>query len=211
MAFTLPKNYRNLSQEEKADWNNVKKIFKSIAVNFKVSKVASPTLSSFENFNEQNNLKLLQSYKIQKDDNQFTLCLIEYNTSHQEARQYGGTIRTNSHKYVFGLVRTNNDFGNAFMRPETIGDKVSEFFSPTELDVKGFDKFNQNYYLLASDKKKFLTAMNGQLLNSIAELKNIQMEFVGRKCLFRLKKSIDLNETMDLCKLGISMAALTKK
>ena len=211
MAFTLPKNYRNLSHEEKADWNYIKKIFEKVSNDYKVLKVSKPSLSSFEIFNSQKSLKLLQSYSIQKDNNQFILCLIEYNTSHQEAYSYGGISKTNSHKYLFGHLKTHSDFGRAFLRPETIGDKISEFFSPTELDIKGFDKFNHNYYLLTSDKEKFIAATNGRLINSIAELKNVEMEFAGRKCLFRLKKAIDLKETLELCKLGIKMAYYDQK
>ncbi|NJB72028.1 hypothetical protein GGR42_002519 [Saonia flava] len=210
MAFIFPKNYQSLSREEKADWNYLKKIFDRVSFDYKVSKASKPNLSGFETFNGQKSLKLLQSFNIRKDNNQFTLCLIEYNTSHLEAHSYGGTIRTNSHKYLFGHLKIDSDFGRAFLRPETIGDKISEFFSSNELDIKGFDKFNRNYHLLTSDKKKFLTAMNGQLINSIAELKNVEMEFSGKKCLFRLKKAIDLEETLELCKLGINMATVAK-
>lgn len=210
MAFVFPKNYKNLSQEEKADWNYTKKIFDRVSVDYKVSKVPKPSLLDFEIFNGEKSFKLLQSYNIHENNNQFTLCLIEYNTSHQEAHSYGGAVKTNSHKYLFGYIKFNSDFGKAFLRPETIRDKISEFFSSTELNIKGFDRFNRNYYLLTSDKKKFLAAMNGQLINSIADFKNIEMEFAGKKCLFQLKKTIDLKETLELCKLGIKMATVTK-
>jgi len=206
MPFTLPKNYQNLSQEEKADWNYIKQIFARISVDYKVSKVPKPSLIKFEVFNSQKSLKLLQSYNIRTGDTQFILCLIEYNTSHQEAHPYGGTIKTNSHKYLFGLLKSNKDFGKAFLRPEIMGDKISEFFSPSELDIKGFDKFNRNYYLITSDKKKFVTGMDGQLLNQLSAVKNLEMEFDGGKCLFRLKKAIDLDEALELCELGMKMS-----
>ncbi len=206
MAFTFPKNYKNLSQEEKADWKYLKKIFYSISTEYKVLKASKPSLSDFQKFDLENPLKQLQSYNIQKGNNQFTLCLVEYDTSHQEASAHGGVLKTNTHKYLVGILNTTRDFGSAFIRPETIGDKISEYFSPTELDIIGFDKFNNNYYLLSSDKQKFIAAASGDFLHTIAQTKNMKMKFAGKRCLFNLKKAIDLNEAMELCKLGIIMS-----
>jgi hypothetical protein len=210
MAFYLPKNFDSLFENERKEWINIKRIFSHISSEFKVSKIRKPSLSSFEILNKGNSLKVLQSYEIKKDHNEFTLCVVEYSNSYEIVHKYGGRMASESHKYLFGFLRTSKDFGKGFLRSENIGDKISEYFSPVELDIDGFEKFNKNYYLVVSEKEKFLKSINENILNSITEYKNLEMEFSNRKCLFRFKKVFELNEAIKLCELGIKLASSTK-
>lgn len=210
MAFSLPKNYESLFENERKEWSNIKKIFSLISSEFIVSKIRKPSILNFEILNEKNNLKILQSYEIKKDSNKFTLCVVEYNNSYEIVNKYGGRTASESHKYLFGFLRTSEDFGKGFLRPENIGDKISEYFNPVEIDINGFEKFNKNYYLVVSEKERFLKSINENILNTIAEYKNIEMEFSNKKCLFRFKKIFELKEGIKLCELGIKLAVSTK-
>ncbi|QVY66896.1 hypothetical protein [Polaribacter sp. Q13] len=210
MAFALPKNFESLFENERIEWIKIKRIFSQISSEFNISKIRKPSLASFEIMNKGNFLKILQSYEIKKDNNQFTLSVVEYNNSYEIVNKYGGRTATESHKYLFGFLRTEKDFGKGFLRPESIGDKISEYFSPVELDINGFDKFNKNYYLVVSEKDKFLKSINENIINSISEYKNVEMEFSNRKYLFRIRNVFELKEAKNLCELGIKLASSTK-
>ena len=179
MGFTFPKNYQTLSAEEKSEWIKLKGIFSQLGKEYYISKGKRPVLSNFLMIREKETPILILPYKVKKGLSEFTLCLITYKTKYNELSVRGGTIRTDSHKYLVGYVSGSKDFGRAYLRPETFGDKISEFFEPIELDIKGFEKFNREYYLLSNDKQKFLQAISPELLKYLAELKNLEMEFNG--------------------------------
>ena len=210
MGFTLPKNYSSLSIEEREEWTEIKRVFDMLGKVYHITKGKRPILKDFLMINEKEKPAHVDTYNFKKDSEEFKTCIIQYRIRYNEAIVRGGSIRTATHKYLFGFKKTKKEFGKAYLRPETIGDKISEFFQPIELDITGFEKFNRRYYLFANNKKKFLNAINPEFLEYVSELKNLVMEFSGQNCLFRFNKAFDFQQTQDLCKVGIKMSKLHK-
>ena len=210
MGFTLPKNYRSLSIEEKEEWTEIKRVFDILGKVYHITKGKSPVLKDFSMINEKEKPVHVDTYIFKKDSEEFKTCIVQYRIRYNEASVRGGSIRTATHKYIFGFKKTEKDFGKAYLRPETIGDKISEFFQPIELDINGLEKFNRRYYLLSNNKEIFLSTINRKFLEFVAELKNLEMEFNGRNCLFRFNKAINLTQTKDLCSVGIKISELHK-
>ena len=208
MGFTLPKNYRSLSIEEKKEWNEIKRIFDQLGKVYFIKKGRRPILKDFLMINCKEQPTHIDTYDVKKESTVFQICLVQYQISYNTAHVYGGSTVTNMHKYLFGFTKQKMEVGKAYLRPESIGDKISEFFQPIELDIEGFEKFNRRYYLLANDKNKFLKAVDPEFLKFAAELNNLEMEFNGRNCLFRFNKSVDFQQAQDLCKVGIKMSEI---
>ena len=52
------------------------------------------------------------------------------------------------------IVDVPFDAGNVLIRPETLCDKVGEFFCPAEIDFNDETLFNRQYFVLADDEVK---------------------------------------------------------
>jgi len=202
MPLKLPEYYSSLDLKKKAEWDNIKSIFDNSLKEFTIKGTSSPHISDFHLINTKNKPIFYNAWKLKNNSNNFTLCLIEYETHYEEAHRYGSSIKKDTHKYFFGYLTTPIDLGQVLIRPETIADKISELINPIEIDIKGFEKFNKRYYVLANNQDKFMKGIDADLLNYLANIKNVQLEFNGNRCFFRLLKAIDKNETIKLCEIG---------
>ena len=131
--------------------------------------------------------------------------MIEYQIRYQSVSNYGASTHTSNHKYFFGHLSTKKDFGHTLIRPETLADKISELFNPVEIDIKGYRKFSNKYYVLSNDKQKFLSSISSKLLKYLENQSRLEIEFFDQECLFRLDKAIDLKQTLKLCDIGINL------
>ena len=199
MKFT--KSYRGSSEKDEEDWKTILKCLNSIDKKYQVLKSKCPTLKNFNLFSSKKEVKHIDTWEIKSDKNQFKLCLIEYGFEYRT----GKSVTKDTHKYFFGYLNISKDYGKTLIRPETIVDKLSEFFSPVEIDFSSNKEFSDKYYCLSSDKENLIKVIEPKLLKFLASISDIQIEFNGKKCLIRLPKAIDFYETELLCKIGLKL------
>lgn len=211
MTFKYPKYYTTLNDKERQAWDDFVAIFESIAARFQVIPCPKPAISNFYLFASKRKPVFYRSWMVHDGNLNFKLLMIEYEIQWEEASPYGSFIRTAKHKYFFGYLASNRNFGRVFLRPETLGDQIAELFQPVELDIKGFTRFNMKYYLLASDKARFLRTIDRETLDFLATTRGLQLEIHGQRCLFRLQKALDQKETLELCKIGHALHNLLNK
>lgn len=205
MNIKLPKYLRNLDRNEQEDWVKIKEISNELKNHYRITNARNPLLSNFHLFAGKQKPTFFNSYTIHSDSNAFTLCIIEYQTTYQEVSNHGGRTHTANHKYFFGHIGAKKDFAHTLIRPETLADKITELFVPVEIDIKGYRKFSNKYYVLSNDKEKFLGALSKDLLDFLAQQNHLEIEFNGQACLFKLDKAIELKQTLKLCEIGMHL------
>lgn len=112
---------------------------------------------------------------------------------------------SDKHKYFFGYLNILKDYGKTIIRPETFVDKISELFYPVEIDFTEYKRFSRNYYFLSNDREKTINNMDENLIIFMNSVLNIHLEFNGKKCIYRLPKSINLKEANNLCEIGFQL------
>lgn len=210
MKLKLPRNLQLLTKADRESWQEVQEIFEALEKHYEITSARNPNLKDFHLFADKQKPSFFNSWRLRKDGQSFSLCLIEYETNFQEVGITGASIKPLRHKYFFGHLNAVKDYGRTLIRPETLGDKISELFLPNELDLKGFQKFNWKYYVLAKEKDKFLASTTRELLNFLADQNNLQVEFNGNRCLFRLDKAVNLKETLALAEIGLELERLLR-
>ncbi len=203
-----PKYYNYLNAEEKEDWDRIIDIFSELKKSFQLKGARNPLIKHFNLFADKQKPKFFNSWQVSDGSESISLCLIEYESSYHTADQFGGETHTANHKYFFGYLGSEKDFGRTLLRQETLADKISELFVPMEIDIKGYLKFSNKYYVLSNDKAKFLQSINKELLDYLADQKNLELEFNTHNCLFLLDKAIDLEQTIRLCKTGLQLSRI---
>lgn len=179
-----------------------------ISSKYLVSLTGTPGINEFTLLNSKKNARLVKAWNIQEEKNSFTLCLVKYDLSYSATSSIGGRTIHDSHFYFYGYVPLKRDAGSSLIRPETILDKISDVFNPIDIDIQSFPKFNYKYFAIARDIEKFRDILSNNLLKFIESESGLQIEFQNKKCLFRLEKSADKLETMELCRIGLMLRRL---
>ena len=200
------KQYASLSKEEQEEWDIIDSIFDELRKHYQVKTAFKPSIHKFELVNSKIKPSFFKAWTVSNGTEHFTLCLIEYGFQYEAVTsQYHSSVKTQFDKYFFGLVSSQKDFGRSLFRPETIADKISEFFNPVEIDIEGEKKFSSKYYIFSNDETQFFEALDSPLLTYLRDEKVIELEFYNKKGLFRLTKSINLEGTLDLCRIGLNL------
>ncbi len=205
MQLETPKYYNILSHDKQEEWKRIIAIMQEVDRHFEVKAFANPHLSSFHIIKDKRKPFFFKSWQIFDQQASFILCLMEFETVYGIGGSHGESIHEESHKYFYGYLRSKQDFGHTLIRPETLGDKITELFQPIEIDIEGYPRFNRKYYVLSNDKEKFIKAAQPDFLNYLGQTKDLQLEFNGNACLFRLPKSLDTQEALRLCSIGIRL------
>ncbi|MFT3749820.1 MAG: hypothetical protein QM768_15970 [Agriterribacter sp.] len=116
---------------------------------------------------------------------------------------------TQTHRFLFGLVISDNNLGNSIIMRETFAHKVSEVFQKVEIDFKSHSKFSSYYYCLSKNEEHFRSVMSDDVLGFLSKVKNIDFEFNNQAYLFRPQKSIiDKKTASQMFIVGYTLAKL---
>lgn len=169
------------------------------------------TSKKFFIFSSRVGSEIFDVWEISNNEVKFYLCIISYETTISIRGVYSSNNYTGKHQYFYGFINTNKDFGTSLIKPETIQDKISEFFHRVEIDFKEHSVFSKRYYCISKDIEKFKSAMSYDLMNYISSLKYIEIEFNEGNCLFRLKHSVaNQEDAFKFLFIGIELSKLLK-
>ncbi|MFL5727915.1 MAG: hypothetical protein ACJ75J_00390, partial [Cytophagaceae bacterium] len=91
---------------------------------------------------------------------------------------------------MLALVNQSKDLGKIFISPESIIDKISEFFNPVEIDFPEDKVFSDKYYVLSSDPEKVRKSLDANLRLAIAGFDDLYIETSGSKIILRVQDEI---------------------
>jgi hypothetical protein len=107
-----------------------------------------------------------------------------------------------------GLSTLAHDFGQVYIRPELIRDKINELFDPTEIDFD-FDKaFSKKYFVLATDECKVRTSVTPEFLSVIRKHEDLEVEIQGKAVMVRLKKPVSVESATIISEVVIELTGL---
>lgn len=122
---------------------------------------------------DDTDLIILDVWKMARGGSEFFLCLLVRSYKEGDAIQ-GRGLRFECR--MAGLFTLSTDIGQVMMRPESLGDKLVEFFKKTEVDFDQSPEFSESYYVLATDEARLREAVNPQLLDHLATRKDLYIE-----------------------------------
>lgn len=144
--------------------------------------------------------------KVTNNDKSMNLIIANIDSSDQMKQQNKVAIRENSLEIeMLGIIDLKKDYGTVFISPESLIDKVSEFFDPVEIDFKEDKKFSSLYYVLSEDEKKARAVMSADLLKAIRSFKNLNIEIRGNKMLVRVQQEITIDHANTICDFAMSV------
>jgi hypothetical protein len=151
-------------------------------------------------------ISIIGAIRVMNNDKGMDLIIVSVDSSHQKNQLKTVAIRENPLEFeILGLVDLKKDYGNVFISPESLIDKVSEFFDPVEIDFKEDKKFSSLYYVLSEDEKKARAHMSAGLLKAIRTFDDLHIEIRGQKMLVRQQHGITIKHANTICEFAMSV------
>lgn len=162
-------------------------------------------LNGFFIFKSEQNPSHTGTWMVSNGQYSFFLCSIDIDSTLGVRHN----THTQTHRFLYGFLPTSNDFGKSIFRPETITHKIAELFQRIEIDFPENSSFSNRYYCLSHDPATLNASMSNRLMDYLASVKNLFIEFNHRTCLFRTEKSIiDHRNNLQLFDVGIELSRI---
>ena len=98
-----------------------------------------------------------------------------------------------------------NFFGQILIRPETVPDKISEWFQKAEIDFPENPKFSGNYYCLSKNLLLAREFATKQRLTELEKHKDIFLEIRENKLMAKFQRGINFQDGSSLIELLINL------
>lgn len=105
--------------------------------------------------------------------------------------------------YLFGYFEAEKALGHVFVRPETIEDKINEFFTKTEIDFESNPKFSKKYFMLSDNRELTENNVNHKFLSVIEDHNGLHIEIKNNKIITTSLTNMNIDEVdriTDFCK-----------
>lgn len=135
-------------------------------------------LSGMEFYKSYDFVVISETLKVVRENRCSFLALLNFNYTVKPVKYPLNEINEN-YAEVIGIVRLAKDYGRVLIRPETIEDKMSEFFCRTEVDFENETQFNRKYFTLTDQEQRLRTQVSSHFLNTIATYDDLQIEING--------------------------------
>ncbi len=104
---------------------------------------------------------------------------------------------------LIGLKKLDKNYGSIIIRPETLEDKLAEFFTKAEIDFKDYPKFSSKYYFLSDNKPLAYSFATNDRLTLIEQQREVCIEIKGDMLIskyMRILNAEDFSSMLDLIK-----------
>jgi hypothetical protein len=184
----------------------------SLSLKYKLSSLSKPMkdkmnthLPDFNSFRGDGSVSVLGVIVVKNNDLVINLIIASIAAS-QTNQQKKVAIRENLPEFeILTILELKKDYGNVFISPESLIDKLSEIFDPVEIDFKEDKEFSKLYYVLSEDEKKARSHMSSDLLKAIRSFRDLHIEIRGKKMLVRLQHGITIQHANTICDFGMSV------
>ena len=188
------------TEEERLAYEIIIAALTNLPKEIEIKRVNFQDLKNFFSISKKIDFKKVKTWKIFNKPNSFYLCFSNFTNIYVSKFKY-----KEDQNYIFGILDLKKDFGEVLICPETLSNKIFELFNPIELDFESHPKFSKRFYTLAKNKEHFKNTIPIEFLNYLETLKDFEIEFSGKKCVFRMSGLVDNKEINQLCSIGIML------
>lgn len=158
-----------------------------MAANNSETELIHKHLNRFESLKEYPMVVIAEVLKLQKNNQASFLPLLSLNYSVKQTK-----IPIHEENFaefeLVGICELRKDYGMVIIRPETIVDKIVDWFVPVEIDFDIDPDFSEKYYVLTNDDSKLKRVANKGFLTAIKNFDGLEIEINGSILMVRLRK-----------------------
>ena len=103
---------------------------------------------------------------------------------------------------IFSITQ---DIGKAYIRKETMADKITDLFTKVDIDFIEYPNFSKNYYVVGEKPDHVRKYLPKGLMESLDKIKDMTIEINGNWGLLRPEKNVSESLLLLLMSIGYKM------
>jgi len=149
----------------------------------KIAKI----LARFDSLTDYSFLVLSDAVEIKKNQqvSYFVLLSITYTFKERKSP-------LNEHSFseyeLIGIALLKKDYGRVWIRPETMADKINDWFESTDIDFDFNRNFRKKHYQAANNETKVRNSNSNSFLDNVNGFNELEIELDGNVLMARLRK-----------------------
>ncbi|GEM_PF-1972763 len=134
-------------------------------------------LTQFQTAISTDDTVLIAGYHLRDGGHEVTLAIFEHQFEQPRLNDRGVMESQHTsalHELIFMDLPVS--VGRVLIRPETLGDKVSDWFTKRSLNLRDHPEFSRRYYVLAEDDERARRGLNTRFLETVCKVDRLVVE-----------------------------------
>jgi hypothetical protein len=216
--IVLSKNHLHpISSEIEVLNNSINTILSEISSSYSYTEFPDAGLNDFvskmedfHDFKEENYTYYVhKAIRLKDKPNSGILFLIYQHEVEKISRHTNRVLYKNTEKITeiecIAYTSLEKNYGRTFIRPETLSDKVSEFFYSKEIDFEATPEFSDNYFVVSKNKDVFKSNISVAFIEAVNRRKDWEIETNRQFLIARLDNSAAPENIKDLIQLVLEL------
>lgn len=188
------------------DWLDLSDCLEVIGKKYRFAPYGASFIHHSHLVSSKENSRIIYHWGVSSLTGSFKMSLVNYQFRYPRVHYTGGSTEMDESFYLFGSCKCSIDLGHTLIRPEKIGDKIKDFFEPVDIDFEQHKFFSFKFVVESKNPELCRKNFPAFLPDILLRYPKALVEFRNGSCVFRLPKSLDPEETLELCKLGLALS-----
>lgn len=172
----------------------------------KLPRVVLDILETFEELNNYNSLFIHKVTELKGKNGSFIILLLEKHSTVTEQSRHGRITREIEEMEPVLLFTIPYNLGKAYIREETVGDKIADLFYKVDIDFEEYPKFSKNYLVVGEKPDLVRKYLPKGLPESLEKMEALTIEINGHWGLVRPTKNLTEDVLLMLLSIGYNLS-----
>jgi len=169
----------------------------------KPSNIGVNLLTRFEEFKRYKDLYVHKVTELKGKYGSFIILLIEKHLTIVKPKRQGGALTEEIEEMEPILIFSiPYNVGKAYIRKETLADKITDLILKQDIDFKEYPRFSRNYYLVAEHPQLIKDHLPKGLLKALELVKDLTVEINENWGMIRSEKNLTEDLLMHFIGIG---------
>ncbi|MBN8652239.1 MAG: hypothetical protein J0L67_12465 [Cytophagales bacterium] len=196
-------NFRTLDKSAEILFEEtLQKVRDRFDVRRKEPNVGLKTLVRFEELKKYQSLFVHRVTELKGASGSFIILLIDKHSTIVRKKKNGAYLEEIQEIEPVLVFNLQQDVGKAFIRTETVTDKLVDLFIRVDIDFKEYPNFSKNYLVVGEKPDEIQKYLPRGLIESLEKIEGMIIEINGNMGLVRSEKNLTENLLLQLLSIG---------
>ena len=183
----------------------LQKIQGQLDVKRKDTNVGLKLLTRFDELKNYRSLFVHKVTELKGKSGSFIILLIEKHLTIVEQKKSARIEKEIEEVEPVLIFSIPQDIGKAYIRKETLADKIADLFTKVDIDFIDYPNFSRNYYVVGEKPDQVRKHLPKALIESLDKIKGMTIEINGNWGLLRPEKNLTEKVLLVLLSIGYKM------
>lgn len=196
-------NFRTLDKSaEMLFEKTLQKVQDRFDVRRKEPNIGLKVLARFEELKKYQSLFVHRVTELKGTSGSFIILLLDKHSTIVRKKKSGAYLEEIQEIEPILVFNLQQDVGKAFIRTETVADKLVDLFIRVDIDFKEYPNFSKNYLVVGEKPDEIQKCLPKGLLESLEKIEGMIIEINGNMGLVRSEKNLTEATLLQLLSIG---------